>query len=74
MDMSRSVGVAVHHLNDLTCGPIVWNGIRSGSQAIKRVLSTGTGLELAPEIEVFLIGILLLVQSCRLLDTPFYGD
>lgn len=64
--MGRAEGVAVHSLEHLACRTIERNRVGRRPQAVEVVTSIGIRLELAAQVKLDLLGILLLVQAvCR---------
>jgi hypothetical protein len=86
VDVCGAEGVAVHHLQEMSCGAIVgdlenvrssWgyctmeqpDRVRSRSQAVQRVSAILVRHELTAEVQIALVRVLLLVESCRVLST-----
>lgn len=65
VNVRRAERVTVHQLKNLASRTIVRNRIRRRTQAVKRVLSILIRLELAAQIELNLLGVLLLIQPVR---------
>lgn len=64
--MSRAEGVTIHKLEHLARRTIIGNRVWRRSQAVEVVPTIGIRLELAAQVELNLLGILLLVQAvCR---------
>lgn len=65
VNVSRAERMTIHQLKKLASRTIVRNGIRRRTQAVKRVLSILIRLELAAQVKLNLLGVLLLVQPVR---------
>lgn len=63
MNMRRTVRVAVEELQQLACRAIVWNGIWCRPNAVICVFTVLICHELAAQVQIFLVGVLLLVVS-----------
>lgn len=65
MNMSRAERMPIHQLQQLARRPIIRDGIRRRPQTIKVIPPLLISLELAPQVKLHLVGILLLVQPIR---------
>jgi hypothetical protein len=63
--MSRAERMAIHQLKKLASRTIVRNGVRRRTQTVKRVSAILVRLKLAAQVELNLLGILLLIQPVR---------
>lgn len=65
MNMSRAEGVTIHQLKELASRTIIGNRVGSRAQAIEPVPTLLIRLKLATQVELYLLRILLLIQSFR---------
>lgn len=63
--MRRSVWVTVEQLQELASGSIERNGVRRWPDAVEGIFAVLIRHELASQIEVLLVGILLLIIAVR---------
>jgi hypothetical protein len=65
MDMCRPEGVPVHQLQQLAAGTIGRHGIRRWFDAVERVFAIRVRVELAAEVVLDLLVVLLLVETLK---------
>lgn len=63
--MSWTERMTIHQFQDLASRTIVGNRVRGRAQAVEPILALLIRLELAAQIELDLLGVLLLIQSVR---------
>ena len=61
----------IHQLQQLARWTVIGHWIRRWSYAVEGVLAVGVGLELAAEVMLDLLIILLLVEAYRVFQRPF---
>ena len=71
--MCRPVRVSVEHLQELPCRSIVRDWVWNRPKTIYPVVAVLVGCEVCPKVELWLFGVLLLVQAiCRALPDIYF--